>query len=156
MAEEIYSPQEALPRIKALLAEGKSCRLVVTGNSMLPFLRHGSDAVIITAFTPPVRKNEILFYCRADGRCVLHRVHRFTTDRIPLLCGDAQSALEPIDPAQIVARVTHIEKNGRIKSCRAIGLRLRVWVWQRLRRFRPRLLKTMLSLRRKCKRKASK
>ncbi len=152
MSEESCSPSEALPRIEALLHAGKNCRLIVTGNSMLPFLHNGRDAVILTAFTAPVRKNEILFYYRNDDSCVLHRVYGFTKTGLPLLCGDAQSALEPIDPNRIIARVSYIDKNGKIKSCRSLGLRLTVWLWQRLRFCRSSLLKTALSIRQKCKR----
>ncbi len=47
---EKTSVQEALPKIQALLQSGQACRLVVTGNSMLPFLRHEKDAVILAPY----------------------------------------------------------------------------------------------------------
>ena len=57
-------PEQALPRITALLEAGSSCRLVVTGNSMLPFLRHKRDAVILSPLSEPARRGDILFYLR--------------------------------------------------------------------------------------------
>ncbi len=148
MNGELLSPEEALPRMTELLQSGKDCRLVVTGRSMLPFLRHKTDAVILTAFVPPAKKNEIVFYRRPDGTCVLHRVFRIEKDGTLFVCGDAQTALEPILPEQILARVTNIEKKGKIISCRDIWLRIAIWVWQRLIFCRPFLLKNMLRFRR--------
>lgn len=143
---EKSSVQEALPQIKTILQNGQSCRLVVTGNSMLPFLRHEKDAVILVPYQGESRHGDILFYSRAPQVCVLHRVQKVCSDGALLMCGDAQSQLEPIKSQQIIASVSHIERNGRLINCRRFSLRTAVWLWQVLRPIRPYLLALLRKL----------
>lgn len=122
-------PRDALPRIRALLAEEKPCRLVVTGMSMWPFLRHKKDAVILTPLSRDPRPGDILFYERQQNLCILHRVvHRDDTGLLAL-CGDNQTALELVRPEQVIALVSHVERNGRLIPCRARRLRIPVGLW---------------------------
>ena len=133
-------PAEALPRIKATLDAGRPCRLVVTGTSMLPFLRDKQDAVILTPITGEIRRDDILFYLRSPQVCVLHRVWQVNEDDSLLLCGDAQTNLEPVRKEQVLARVDSVDRKGRLISCQNPGLRFLVRVWQLLHPFRPYLL----------------
>lgn len=144
---EKTSVQETLPRIQAILQSGQVCRLVVTGNSMLPFLRHEKDAAILAPYQGNARRGDILFYSRAPQICVLHRVQKICKDGTLLLCGDAQSQLEPVQPQQIIAGVSHIERNGRQISCRQFPLRAAICLWQLLRPIRPYLLVLLRKLR---------
>lgn len=136
---EATSVQEALPKIQAILRSGKSCRLVVTGNSMAPFLRHEKDAVILTS-CHAVHRGDILFYFRSPEVCVLHRVCKVCRDGTLLLCGDAQSQREPVVPQQVIAKVSQVERNGKYVDCQRFSLRAAVWLWQMLRPVRPYLL----------------
>lgn len=142
---EPTSVQETLPKIQAILQEGKSCRLVVTGNSMLPFLRHGSDAVILAPYQT-AHHGDILFYFRTPDTCILHRVEKICHGGTLLMCGDAQSQLEPIQKQQIIAAVSHIERNGKLMDCRRFILRALVRIWQVLRPVRPYLLALLRKL----------
>lgn len=134
------SPREALPKIKALLSAGQSCRLVVTGTSMLPFLRHKQDAVLLVPVKQTIRRGDILFYLRGPEVCILHRVHQVLPDGKLLLCGDAQTALEPVHRSQVLASVSHVERSGVLTDCTAPVLRLQVALWQLLHPIRPYLL----------------
>lgn len=142
-------PQEALPSIRAALQAGRPCLLTVTGSSMLPFLRHKKDAVILIPPTPPYRRGDILFYLRSGEQCVLHRVHRVRPDGSLLVCGDAQSALEMVQPSQVIASVSHIRRGEKLLDCRTLPLRLTVALWQLLRPCHTALLRAALWLRRK-------
>ena len=133
-------PWEALPRIKAALAEGRPCRLVVTGTSMLPFLRNKLDSVILTPETGEIQRNDILFYLRSPNVCVLHRVWQVNPDGTLLLCGDAQVALEPVRREQVIARVSHIQRKNRLISCKNPILRFFVMIWRWLYPVRPQTL----------------
>ena len=141
------SPQEALPAIRAALDDGRPCLLTVTGSSMLPFLRHKKDAVVLIPPMPPYRRGDILFYLRGSSQCVLHRVHRVQPDGTLLVCGDAQSNLENVQPAQIVASVSHIRRSGKLLPCSALSLRFAVALWQLLRPLHTPLLRLALRLR---------
>lgn len=134
------SPADALPHISAILAEGGSCRLVITGNSMLPFLRDKRDGVILIPPTGEIQRDEIVFYLRSPNVCVLHRVWQVNPDGSFLICGDAQTALEPIRREQILARISHIERNGHSIPVSSPLLRLQVRLWRWLYPVRPRML----------------
>ena len=140
---EPISPEQALPRITALLEAGLPCRLVVTGGSMLPFLRHQRDAVFLVPAEGDLRVGDILFYLRGANVPILHRVHKLLPDGSLLLCGDAQTGLEPIRRAQILAKVSHVERGGKTIPCGQRSLRLLVWLWMVLHPIRPYLLAAM-------------
>ena len=134
------TPEQALPKITAVLDAGIPCPLVVTGSSMLPFLRHGKDTVILAPISSPIRRGDILFYLRGGGAPVLHRVCAVRSDGSLLMCGDGQVGLEPISPHRVLARVTHIEKNGALTDCSALSYRLKAELWIALRPVRPYIL----------------
>lgn len=148
MNHQPMTPQEALPAIRAALEAGRPCSLTVTGGSMLPFLRHKKDAVILVPPAPPYRRGDILFYLRGSGQCVLHRVHRVRKDGTLLLCGDAQKPLEPVHPSQVIATVSHIRRGQRLTDCRQPLLRCSVALWQLLRPLRPGLMACLMGLHR--------
>lgn len=144
---EPISPEQALPRIKNLLAEGLPCRLVVTGSSMLPFLRHKRDAVYLIPADGSIRVGDILFYLRGAKAPILHRVHKLLPDGTLIMCGDAQVGLEPIRREQVLAKVSHVERGGKTISCTHISLRLSVRLWRLMRPLRPYLLAVMGKIR---------
>lgn len=140
MPSPAMTPEQALPQISAILARGDSCRLVVTGTSMLPFLRHRRDAVILAPLSGPVQRGDILFYRRAGGQPILHRVVKVCSDELLLLCGDAQVAPEPVSPAQVIGRANQIQRGEKLIPCSSPALRLGVELWMILRPARPYLL----------------
>ena len=113
-------PRDALPHMKEILNGGGSFRLAVTGNSMLPFLRHGRDGVILAPVSRPVRPGDILFYLRGPENCILHRVYHIRPDGVLIMCGDAQMGLEPIRREQVLALATHVERSGRTIPCSSL------------------------------------
>ncbi len=140
------SPRDALPRMTEILNSGDSFRLMVTGNSMLPFLRHRQDRVILAPVSRPIRRGDILFYLRGPEQCILHRVHTVRPDGTLMMCGDSQVALEPIRAEQVLARVTHVDRKGVQIPCSCLSLRL-VWgLWRYLRPVRPYLLAILRKL----------
>lgn len=137
MERKPMSVQEALPQMIASLSHGRDCRLVVTGTSMLPFLRDKTDAVILSPVPETIRKGDILFYLRSPNVCILHRVHRILPDGTFSVCGDAQTWLEPVRRGQVIGVASSVERNGTRISCRRLSLRMMVSVWQMLRPVRP-------------------
>ncbi len=123
---------------KDIIDEGGCVPLVVTGNSMLPFLSHGKDTVWLS-----VCKNEnlkigsILLFKREDGSLVLHRVNKILRQDKLEMNGDAQYWCETINREQIIAKVVYIEKNGKKISCDSLLYKIKVWLWQALKPLRP-------------------
>ena len=144
MDTPVLQTVEALEKIRADLAAGRSSHLVVTGGSMVPFLRHKKSAVVLTAPTPPYRRGDILLYLRRADWCILHRVVRVKVDGTLVMCGDAQTALEVIRPEQVVAQVSHVRHGTKITACGAWHLRTAVAVWMALRIVRRPLLAVMV------------
>ena len=140
------APRDAIPQMTEILNSGGSFRLMVTGNSMLPFLRHRQDRVILAPVSRPIRRGDILFYLRGPEICILHRVHSIRADGSLLMCGDAQVALEPIQEGQVLARVTHVERNGKKISCEGLSWQLLCGIWRRLHVIRPYLLAILRKL----------
>ena len=141
MEVEKRRPEEVLPRIRAIMEAGGSCRLLVTGGSMLPILRSEKDWVILAPCTQTPKRGDILFYVRPSGYCVLHRVHRVLDAERFAICGDAQTALEMVEQRQVVAKVSHIQRGERVISCEAPGWKLLSWFWMLTKPLRPLLMK---------------
>ena len=139
MEKRLSTPREALERMGPILASGGSFRLVVTGVSMLPLLRHGTDAVILSPLHREARNGDILFYLRGPENCVLHRVYRVEADRL-WMCGDAQLRWEPIRREQVLAVVSRIERGNRRWEADAFAWRMISRLWMLLRPLRPWLL----------------
>ena len=91
----------------------KSVKLRVTGNSMIPFLADKRDYVFLEKFNGKAKKGDILFYKRANSKCVLHRVIK-ATDTSFWFIGDSQLEIEgPIDINQILAECNEVIRKGK-------------------------------------------
>ena len=112
--------------VRDMLLEGKTVRVTVRGQSMLPFFRSGSTVTL-----RPLREGDIrrLNVVLADigGHFAIHRIISVEPDRITLL-GDGNT-----QGTEVVAR----ESIYGIVDCSATHrLFARIWLWMRpLRRF---------------------
>ncbi len=87
--------------------------LVISGNSMSPFLIHGRDTVFLSRLTRPVRKGDVLLYQRENGAYILHRVYEVEKDGLTMV-GDAQCILEHgIRQEQVIAIMTSALRKGK-------------------------------------------
>lgn len=113
---KIMQPEVLLEEYRRLLRDDPSVEalpLVITGNSMSPFLIHGRDTVYLSRLTRPVRRGDMLLYQRENGGYVLHRVYKAAPEGLTMI-GDAQTELEPgIQPEQVIAIVTRVERKGK-------------------------------------------
>ena len=128
--DHVMTPEVALPRMRATLDRGEPLRLVVTGTSMAPFLRHKKDAVILTSFDGTPNPGDILFYVLDNGRPLLHRFHRVLPDGRYLICGDHLLGLEHVRPDQVWARAVQLQRGQTLFSADAGWWRLlsRLWI----------------------------
>lgn len=115
----VLSPEILLEEYRKLLQEDariEALPLVITGNSMSPFLIGGRDTVYLSRLTRPLRRGDAVLYQRRSGSYVFHRVYKVSRDGFTML-GDAQTTPEPgIQPDQIIAIMTRAERKGKTLS----------------------------------------
>lgn len=133
-----------------LLSQGQRCLLTVTGSSMLPFLRHERDAVLLAQPGPgDLKRNRIVFFRRQEGCYILHRIRRVLPDGTLVMCGDAQAWTERIGREQVLgAAVAVRRRDGRIRDLSAPVWRLAAALWYPTRPIRPWLISMAVRLRR--------
>ena len=123
-----------------LLELGAKIPLVVTGSSMMPFLKHGKDTVWLIR-TDCCRRGQILFFRRRDGSLVLHRIRRIYRDGTMLMNGDAQNWCEIITPDQAAAVVCAVTRQGRTRNADNFIWKIRDLLWYPTRPVRPMLFR---------------
>ena len=107
-------PEELMERLPQLLQQVDSVPLIISGNSMAPFLIHGRDTVYLSKITNPPKKGDIVLFRRRSGAYVLHRICAKRNDTYDLV-GDGQVGVEPgIGMDQILAEVNAVRRKGRL------------------------------------------
>lgn len=116
--------------IREVLASGGEFRLYPHGTSMLPLIRQGRDSVALRRLDRPARKWDILFYQRADGSYILHRVKEVTSGGM-ILWGDNHTMLEHgVKDDQIIGYAARIFRDDKELNCDGWGYRAYLWLWQ--------------------------
>ena len=134
-------PMEELVKILTVqLENGGRARLIVTGNSMYPMLRHRRDAVWLVPLTRQPQKRDLILYQRESGQYVLHRIVTTVRDGAFCCSGDNQWELEPMQEKQIIALVEGFERKGKTYTGKELGYRLYVSAWVALLPVRRPLL----------------
>lgn len=103
-----------LSMLSQLLQHDTQAALPVTGSSMVPFLVHGRDQVLLQPPPPALHRGDIALYRRENGHYVLHRVCRTDENGRYYFVGDAQQVIEgPIAPQQILAAAVQACRKGK-------------------------------------------
>ena len=138
----MMTPEEAARSFPRLLEEDLLVPLLVTGGSMVPFLRHRRDVVYIRGirYQSP-RVGDVILFCREGGQAlVLHRVLSRYADGSFQVGGDAQTWTEVVRPEQILGVVTWLSRNGgKAFPARRLDQRALWGLWWVLRPWRPQL-----------------
>lgn len=126
--------------LKELVEQGREVRMVISGSSMAPFLIHGRDSIFFRAPARELRKGDIVFYERPGGQFVVHRICRVHADGYDII-GDAQTEIEHhVQRKQIFARVTKVERKGKILVPGTFWWEFFAQVWIRIIPLRPILM----------------
>ena len=108
--------------------------LLVTGNSMVPFLLNRRSTVFLVREPDYVpRVGDIILCRRIDGAYILHRIHKIRKDGVLILNGDAQRWTELILPQQVCCRVAHFVRTKRDIRTDSRSYRFCRWLWRGLR-----------------------
>ena len=132
MEDRSFRMAEIVPLMKESLQSGQSVRFSPKGISMLPMLRQGKDAVILSPVKGKLKKYDIPLYQRDDGAFVLHRITK--VGETYTCIGDNQYAYEPgIRHDQVIAYVTAFCRGGKQISAENFGYLIytRLWHWSR-------------------------
>lgn len=125
---------------------GNNVSLVVTGNSMSPFLCEKRDSVVLEKFSGNISKGDILFYKRKDEKCVLHRVYKIKSNEVWFI-GDAQNYIEgPLDVDCILAECNIVVRKGKKITKRSFIWKFFQYVWINIIPMRYRLIKVYSKL----------
>ena len=135
----VMTPDAAAERITGLLEQAELVPLVITGNSMYPFLTHGRDTVYLRKVRAPLKKGDMVLFSRRNGRYILHRV--LSVDTHLTLLGDNQVEPEPgIAPEQVLAGVSAVRRKGKLLQPGAPVWFFYEKIWLRLIPLRPYLM----------------
>ncbi len=133
----VIEPEALMSQLPQLLQEAESVPLIISGNSMSPFLMHGRDTVYLSKVTQPLKKGDMILYRRRSGAYILHRICR-VHDGVYDLVGDGQYGIEPgIRPEQVLAVVTAVRRNGKLLQKGSFCWELFEHVWLDLLPLRP-------------------
>lgn len=115
----IVDNQKYMKVVRSILEEGKEVPLVVTGNSMMPFLIDRRDQVLIKRIDRPLKKGDIAFFQRENGQYIMHRIHFIRKDNRTgesqfYFIGDGQKNIEgPVKENQIFGVITEVMRKGK-------------------------------------------
>lgn len=136
--------EELTPLMAECMEAGSEVVLIVTGNSMRPFLASCRDQVVLKKCdAATLQVGDVPLYRRADGQLVLHRIVDIGASTYTM-CGDAQTEKEYGVPNNcILAIAVGFYRKGKYVACTDFWYKMYVRVWMVLRPLRPVLLKSM-------------
>lgn len=98
--------------LKEMVEQGMEVSMTIFGTSMEPFLIDKRDKIYFRKPEGKIKKGDMVFYRRASGAYVMHRVMKVKKHQY-YLAGDHQTFLEgPIESALIFAKVVAVERAG--------------------------------------------
>ncbi len=136
--------EDLSPVMTECMEAGSEVVLIVTGNSMRPFLASCRDQVVLKKCdATTLQIGDVPLYRRADGQFVLHRIVDIGASTYTM-CGDAQTAKEyGVPNNRILAVAVGFHRKGKYVPCTNFWYKAYVRVWMVLRPVRPILLKSM-------------
>ena len=108
---------QLFPIIEEKLKSGGEVSFKPHGTSMLPLIRQGRDSVTLEKLKDEPQKHDVIFYRRADGQFVLHRIIGEDNNGF-ILCGDNQTVREyGVRREQIIGIMTSVTRDGEKILC---------------------------------------
>lgn len=126
---KILDTQEYVSVLKDLVEEGKEVGLLISGNSMAPFLKHQRDYIYFKLPDRELEKGDMVFYRRENGQYIMHRIVEVAKEGYYLL-GDNQVIVEgPLKREQIFAIVTKVKRKDKVLGPESILWKFYAKVW---------------------------
>ena len=124
MSEHI-SNRDFVELMQEAFSRGQQISFVPTGRSMLPMLDGVEDTVTFEKKPEKLKKYDVVFYCRASGQLVLHRLIGFEKNGGYIFCGDGQYHYEyGITDDDVLALMVAYTHKGKERSIDTVSYRL--------------------------------
>ena len=134
--------REYISMLRELVREGNEVSMLITGSSMTPFLFHEKDSICFRTPDRPLRRGDMVFYKRDDGRFVMHRICKVRSEGYYIV-GDAQTEIEgPVRQDQIFAVITKVHRKGKWLGPGNFWWEFFAHVWLWVIPLRPLIMKT--------------
>lgn len=144
---KVLPPEVLMEQLLELMKETGTVSLVISGDSMAPFLCHGRDTVYLSGPDRALKRGDMILYRRTGGAYVLHRICRVEEDSLSLI-GDNQWAVEPgIRRDQVLALVTAVRRKGKLLKPGSFCWDFFEKVWIRMIPFRPLICRIYMAMR---------
>lgn len=131
------TPADIYPILNEILENSGSVTLTPTGKSMRPMLNGETDTVTLEKCPEKLKRNDLPFYRRRNGKFVIHRVVSCDKDGTYTMCGDNQYCLERgIEHDQFIGIVTSFTRKGKSFSTDDIRYKIYCNFWTFVRYFR--------------------
>lgn len=128
------------PIIEETIKNGGEATLTVVGISMFPLLLSGRDSVVLEK-AEHVKKYDVVFYRRANGKYVLHRILGEKCGAY-MTAGDNQTIIEyPVQRAAVIAKAKGFYRKGRYISAQSALQKIYAFLWAKVIPYRVELLK---------------
>ena len=137
----ILPPEVLIPQLSRLLEQTSPVPLVISGNSMSPFLVHRRDTVYLSKVSGPLKPGDMILYQRKNGTYVLHRICKVQGDTYHLV-GDGQWGIERgICREQVIAIVTAVRRKGKLLRSGSFWWEFFAHIWLKIIPLRPVILR---------------
>lgn len=148
--KKYYSASELAPYITEALKEGNTVRLTVSGNSMFPLFANRRDVVELEYVEneSQIKKYDIVFYRRANGQYVLHRVLEKHKSHL-VIAGDGEIEKEyAVETNSVIARVIAFTRKGKYATINSTPYKTYYVLWALIFPLRYFILNVALTVRR--------
>lgn len=143
--KRIVNTQVYVNTIREIIGEGQKVSLLITGNSMNPFLVDRRDTILIEKPCGLLKKGDMVFYQRQNGQFVMHRICRVRKDvsgqMVYYMVGDAQREIEgPIEEHRIFGHITMVCRKGEWIGRGSFWWEFFEHIWIRIIPFRRQIM----------------
>ena len=117
--------------LKEMIEQNTDVSIVISGNSMSPFLVNQRDVIYLSKINRKLKKGDLVLYQRLSGQYVVHRIVKVKKSGY-YLAGDNQIAVEgPILDKQIFGLVTKVKRKGKWIEAGNFWWEFfeHVWIW---------------------------
>lgn len=117
--------------LKEMIEQNMDVSIVISGNSMSPFLVNQRDVIYLSKINRKLKKGDLVLYQRLSRQYVVHRIVKVKKSGY-YLAGDNQIAIEgPILDKQIFGLVTKVKRKGKWIEAGNFWWEFfeHVWIW---------------------------
>jgi len=121
---------ELAPHIEQAIKDDHDVRITVTGFSMYPLLRNGSDDVVLTK-PQNLKKYDVVLFKRQNGDYIFHRIIKIKNG-VFTIAGDNETIKEyPVTKDAVIAVMKSFSRLGKPYSISKIWYKIycRIWVF---------------------------